>query len=289
MGDETQPTTKEIESDTTSTELLKPTPLDVLEGNPFRRWFLGFSYPFRGLRYLLTRPVLWPWAIAPLIITIALLVGAGILTWWLTPHVVGWLWAQPAGGWLYVLWQVVVTCVTLLVFVLCALTLYLLSSLVASPFFDQLSEKVEIIERGPREEVSWKQFFLELWTSILHSLLSLALWLILMLFGALLNLIPGIGSVIDFVFVTVCTAFLLSREMMEGPMSRRNYSFRQKLAFVWKHRAIAQGFGTGTAILLWIPLMNLLTMPIAVVGGTRLFLRIEDQERLNAEEASTTD
>jgi CysZ protein len=71
------------------------------------------------------------------------------------------------------------------------------------------------------------------------------------------------------------TALFLSREMMDGPMSRRRYRFRRKLRIVRSQLPLMLGFGMACAGLLWVPLLNFVFMPVSIVGGTLLFLTIE--------------
>ena len=61
-----------------------------------------------------------------------------------------------------------------------------------------------------------------------------------------------------------------------GPASRRGYGVRQRLTLLMVRPLTTLGFGVAVSILLFVPILNLFLMPLAVAGGTRLFLDLSE-------------
>jgi CysZ protein len=241
----------------------------------------GLGGPWRGFRYLLGNRELWPWIFIPVLINVVLIGGAYWGASWAAPLLLGALWPMPTGGFAFTVWQTVAMGVGLLLFVLGVVFLYALSGIVGTPFYDYLTARVEAQVAGLREEdFDWTQFRKDVMQSIGHSLLAFGLWLSVMIPLACVGLIPGLGQLLELVLGLSFTSLFLAREMMDGAMSRRRYSFRYKLRVVRSQWLVMLGFGGACAVLLWIPLANFLFMPVSVVGGTLLFLDLEDSSVL---------
>lgn len=247
----------------------------------WERYRLGVRYAFYGVRLVTSQPSLWPLVIAPALINLGLLVAAFVGAWWAIPAMLSWLWSpDPAttSGLLVVLWTVARWLLIGVVVVLAAAGLYLISGLIASPFLDKLSERVETMVLGPYDEpVSLRVVVGDLVVSVTHSILSLLLWAGVMLSLLTLNLVPVVGSVLEVVLSIMVSAFFVSRETMDGAMSRRRLSFAHKLRVVRAHNVLLQGFGQISAAMLWIPLLNFVALPMATAGGTLLFCHLELQ------------
>jgi CysZ protein len=69
-------------------------------------------------------------------------------------------------------------------------------------------------------------------------------------------------------------AFFLTLEFTDLTLARHGYRLRQRLQLLRHHPGLTAGFGLGTSLLLWIPVVNVLCVPIAVVGGTALALSL---------------
>jgi len=254
--------------------------INLESGSVFRRFAIGFSFPFRGLAFVVRTPSLWPWVILPVVFMAALIVGAGFMAMWAVPKLLGLVWAAPAAGLGFYLWRAAAVLLWGTVFVLSTIVLYLCFGILATPFYDQLSERTEAALIGPREDVSWTQWWGDILQSVLHSLCAFALWAVFVCISLVLSIIPVAGQVLDFLIGGSLTAFLLAREMMDGPMSRRRFTFRTKVRVVWGNLAVAWGFGVATSLFLAVPVLNLFSLPCAVVGGTRLFVQLERQQLL---------
>lgn len=245
----------------------------------------GFTCFRIGASTVLRQPLLWPYVFVPALLTLTALVLAlsasfSIFEWTLG----GWLTPAPGAS---ALWAALLTgsrwALRFLLVALCGLAAYLVAGLIAVPFNDQLSSTIEAELIGTKETaVSWPEKLGDLWMSLRHTAAGLLLWAVCMAVLFLLNLLPGIGSVVGTVASVGVSSLLLARETMDGCMSRRRLSFRHKLRVVRANVWLCLGLGMGAWLFMWIPLMNFLVLPMAVVGGTRMFCWLERQQRIPA-------
>jgi CysZ protein len=250
-------------------------------GGVFRRFFTGFSYPFRAMRLLLRHPRLLTLIIIPAFLNLILLglVLIAALVW--APDLTGLVWNRPAvdsfwSGLLFGLWVVATVLFGFLMMTLGIVVVYALAGILATPFTDYLSEKVEELVLGPRESgFQWKIFMGDIWLSVSHSALNLVLYLAILLPMLALNLVPVAGNILFVAVSSTLTVYFMARDMLDGPLSRRRLSFRSKLRYVWRHRVLMAGLGAASALLLWVPLLNFLCLPLAMTGGTLLFCHLE--------------
>lgn len=240
----------------------------------------GMGYVPRGARVLLAHHELWPYVGLPILVTMAALTAAGWVTWWGVPTLLDLLWVPAAdtAPLLLGFWAVARVLLSGSLFVMALVFWYFAAGIMVIPFNDKLSERVEALVLGAyEEEFSWRVLLGDLSLSVVHSVVGLVLWAVTMFSLFLLNLVPGVGSVVSTVLSFGASGFFLSRETMDGALSRRRMSFRHKLKTVWANLAVAEGFGMVAAVTMWIPLLNFLTLPIAVVGGTLLLCHLEQQ------------
>jgi CysZ protein len=249
----------------------------------------GFRLPFEGARLLWRERRLWgpaavPFALSLLAFTAVfyLIVShAGALhafaTAWM-PELVAtrwfqWIWIGPA----LLLLKLTGAFLFLALAGACVLAAFLLASLLASPFHDALSRRVEEIEAGVvrddtgdglvgalreagralREEGRRLSFFL----AVVGSLLAMGV------------LVPG-AHLVTGPAATAFTVLFLPLDYASYTLDRRRFSFRDKRRWVFGHGAVMVGFGAAAFLTCMVPLLNFAAMPLLVVGGTLLALRL---------------
>lgn len=255
----------------------EPTDSKLTRGSAPARFLTGLRYPLAGLRHLAATPRLWPYVVVPVFLTIVMIGSAGWLAWTWGPEALGVVWQAPAGDGALAsaasaAWHVVLVLVRMILFVVGAIAFYAVGGLVAVPFNDFLSQAVEeSILPARNEPFTWGLFVSDMRMSLSHSLLGLFCYVAVLVPVLLLNVVPGIGSVAATGLGGVVTAVFLAREMLDGPLSRDRLPFGVKLEVLKGHRALVLGFGGATAGLLWVPGLNLLSIPCSVVGGTLLY------------------
>lgn len=249
---------------------------EIVSGSAFQRFGRGFSFAFRGLRYLRDHPDLWGWVAIPAVLNLGFFFFGVVSSWLLAPQLLGMVWTRPEQGAAVALWVLTAWALRLALAAIVGMGVYMLAGLLASPFNEVISEKVEQHELGNAGEPwGWPVFLRDTFWSVVHSLATMALYIGVMAPLVLLNIIPGIGSAIFTVCSWTVTAFFLAREMLDGSTSRRRMSLLQKFALVRQHKALMGGFGFGTNLLLWIPLLNFVCLPVGVISATLLYVELE--------------
>jgi len=252
-----------------------------------------FSLP-RGALYLIARPSLWYLAAVPVLISVVLFVSFAVLCFFLMDPLLDrlqelpapvhpssaldWIGYAPAAAlhwgathaprWL---WQAVLW---VLFFLVMWLTFITLVNIVAGPWNEALSARIEDLlagtDRAPPDDLS--QNLRDLARGIRHSLIRLCIFWTVYLPLLILSLIPtGVTELLFLVVGIPWSSFFVALEFADIPESRRRRGLWDKFRTVWAHRAPMMGFGVASFFLLMIPLVNLLTVPVAVTGMTLLY------------------
>lgn len=235
----------------------------------------GLLAPLRGAGFMAKNKTLIPLAVIPVILNTILFALFFFLSLkyfnkWLTsilPQSEEWYWVA-----LIYLLMIVLIIVLLLAIVLAFVAV---ANILASPFNDALSAKTEMIITGRKDEpFSISAVIKEVGRTIVEELKKILFYLVAMGVIFLFNLIPVIGSVIYVVLGSALTVFWLGLSFLDYSFARKQYKFGQKLKFIKAHPATSFGFGLSIFVGVLIPVFNLFFFPIAVVGGTLLYLEI---------------
>lgn len=248
----------------------------------------GFWAPLRGLGYLLRNRPLWKYVWIPVLINLALFAGLGGLFVLLFPSMVGLI--LPGGdAWYWVVLRAILWVIgSALVLLLFLLIFTAVGTVIAGPFNDLLSERVEQMSRGRLPEnlggiwAQSKRSLRSAWESLKHVAVYLSGSIVLLVW----NVVPGVGSAIYTILGTVWTLLFLALEFGDYYLARHVVRFRTRWAMVWAHRWASLGFGAGCGMLLMIPFLNLFLMPGAVAGGTLLWMELEPPEARARSKAS---
>ena len=152
---------------------------------------------------------------------------------------------------------------------------FLAASLVASPFHDVLSRRVERVETGSVVDLAGaglRGLVRDSATVAFADLQRVTLFLSLQGVVLLAGLVPGLQIVAGPALIAV-TMFFLPLEYGSYALDRRGYRFRAKLAWLRAHLGRSLGFGAASCLLCAVPLVNLAALPILVTAGTLLVLR----------------
>ena len=244
----------------------------------------GLSYAFRGGRfvYFEHRGLARYWVFPILITALALasvFYGAGSLyddlgdaIWSFFPD----SWSEAtgvAGALLKGLRWIIEILSGILITLLGLVLVLILSSVVAAPFNDALSEAVErILTGGAAPPFSLTRMVADIVRTIRLELGKVLLYAAIVgpMFLASF-FIPGLGQIVSLIGFAL-TAIFLGVDYVDWPAARRDWSVGDRIGFARRQLAAVAGFGTGVWLLLFIPLVNLFFMPAAVAGGTMLFV-----------------
>ena len=247
-------------------------------------FFDGTGHLMRGFGFLASRPKLWPWAILPTLINFLLLVAMivvlihyfGDIHAWLS-GVVGSLDIENPTAWYWhivdgIFW-VLNLLLKLLIFIvgliISLVVAYGLSFVVAGPFNDILSERVEIMVTGIEPPpFTLKRFVWEIARTIRVETVKAIILIAIPAVLFILNIIPVVGGILYIVLTCMFGAWDMGFSYAELPLGRRAASFKERVAFGRAHRWALMGLGIGFII----PFFALLFAAPMAVGGTLLYL-----------------
>lgn len=248
----------------------------------------GFGLPLAALRLLLRERRLWPFAAVPLLLSVAAVLGAvafvvafagelHALTSGLFPALhaetwYAWLWVGPLAALFFVLDKLLF----LLAAALAVAVAFVLASLLAAPFHDALSRRVEeLLEGGVQERAepglagALRQGGRALRDELRRLLFLVVLMLPIAAFGLL---VPGGQLLAGPAFAGVSMLFL-ALDYTSYTFDRRGIRFAEKRRWLRRHLGASLGFGGAALLLCAVPGLNLLALPVLVVAGTLLALR----------------
>jgi CysZ protein len=251
-----------------------------------RELFQGAAYAVRGMALLRKYPGLARYWSVPIVLTSLALLGSLVLAVRYHDDLLGLLWTEPvrrdALSWLawgsYWFARALTFVVSL---ALLALGCIALSTLIAAPFNDALSEAIEFRETGrTAPPFSLPRALADASRTMAFESLKLAGFVLVM--GPLWLttwLLPGLGQVLYAVLGGTITVTYFALDYIDWPASRRGWSIRKRLSLVWQRPLLMLGFGAAVWACLFVPFLNLAFMPIAVAGGTRLVLDLEAEQQ----------
>lgn len=234
-----------------------------------------------AFRMLLTRSELWRWCLLPMLLNLVLFAAAlaAFFGWVLDPLTVQlqahldvgapsawyeWLWIGPLRLVAWALRFVLIALAAVAVY----MTFAVVGGVIAAPFLEALSVRVERIRTGSAVEPSesiWQAAGRALREAAKRAAFLAALYLGVFLVG----LVPGLQPVAAVAFAAISAAFL-ALDYTSFALDRRGIPFREKRRWLWHHRSAMLGFGGVGLLTLLVPGLNFACLPWLVTAGTLL-------------------
>lgn len=233
------------------------------------RFFRGMGYFGRGWRVAFGSGHVVPFVLLPALVTVAVAGGGSFLAWrWASDFV-----HRHAGGH-GALWGALVWLFVTLFVAATAYVLYVASCLLATaPFAGVLSERAERAHTGqPVPPTTWRQALALSARGVGHTLLGVLLYLTIAVPLFVLHWAVPVLSPFVWVAGIVQAALFFAFDAFSEPLHRRGASWGAKWRFIGTHLAESLGFGVGVALLMMVPLFSVIVTPVAIVGGTLLYL-----------------
>ncbi|CAM3298536.1 EI24 domain-containing protein [Kibdelosporangium persicum] len=238
----------------------------------------------QGLGILLRRPKLLLLGAIPAVLTTLLLLGGmiALVTWiddlatWVTPFADDW----SAG------WQTTIRIAAGVALFAAAVTIGLigfsaLTLAIGAPFYEYIAEKVEDDLGGVPDAVDlpwWRLLGMGIRDGIILVLWSLLYTIPLFVAG----FIPVVGQFVVPVLMAMVAAWFLALELVAVPFYRRGMALRQRRAHMRKRRMLTLGLGLPASLLCAIPLLAIIVMPVAFVGGVLVAREVLSQSHVDA-------
>lgn len=242
----------------------------------------GLLSPLGGAVFFKNHPRLITYAVIPIIINTVLFVvffyfSLGYFNRWLEallPREQAWYWVALT----YLLTVVLV----LILLIIIVFTFTVLANLLASPFNDALSSRTETLALGLKspEPFSIKAIIRETGRTIIEELKKIVFFLGTLALISLLNLVPVLGQVLSLILGGLLTILWLGLNFLDYSLARHGYRLGAKLKFVRSNFIPVFGYGLGVFAGLLVPVLNLAFIPLAVVGGTLLYLDLSGDGNL---------
>jgi len=258
------------------------------EGRRLRDAADGLAIHAEGLRLLRRERSLWRLALVPFLIALAalLVTGALLFAYLDVVHAVAtaWIPALEAGGWYTWLWIgparalafVVGLLLTAALMGLALVLAFLVANVLASPFLDALSRRVEAVVEGRVEEIEDAGVFgliREGGRAMSEELRRLFFFALIQGVVLLLGLVVPGGQLLAPPVMVAITILFLPLDYASYTLDRRRVRFREKRRWIRRHRLAMIGFGAGAFATLVVPGLNFVALPALVVSGTLLALR----------------
>nr|HPM41527.1 EI24 domain-containing protein [bacterium] len=243
-----------------------------------REFSRGFGALVRGFAFLASHPRLWVWALLPTLINLAILSAMliafvhyyGDVYAWLTAHIGRPDIADPQTWYSHLadalLWvanlllQALLVLVSLIVLLVVA---YALSFVVAGPFNDALSERVETLVTGDEPPpFKFAKFLADVARTVRIEAVKAAILVAIPVVLFALNLIPILGGALYVILTILFGAWDLGFSYADIPNGRRVVPFSSRWRFARENRWAMMGLGAGFAI----PFCSLIFAAPMVVG-----------------------
>jgi uncharacterized protein involved in cysteine biosynthesis len=248
----------------------------------------GARIHWEGLRLLGRERRLWALALVPLLASVVLAgatlagiaayageIHAFVTAWMPAPEassVWSWLWVGPARAGLALL--------GVLLFAIAAgaalVVAFLLASVLAAPFLDALSRRVEGVLLGRVHEEGGgglgavvRESGRAVWEEAKRTLAFLGAQLGIALVGLV---VPG-AQLVAAPAAVLLTMLFLPLDYASFALDRRRVRFREKRRWMRERTSLLLGYGGAAFALCLVPGLNFLAMPVLVASGTLLALR----------------
>jgi CysZ protein len=230
---------------------------DYRTRNPLYHIVWGVRFFFLGMRTLVRNADLLTLSMIPMLLTLVLLMGLIFGSAWIVGRFIG----DAVRVEIRIVAQVLMFLLTFLI----AYFLYLpVARVLLAPFAEALSRKTRVIDTGRtihQKNQGWGRAMLEgLKLVIFQATIALAA----LAFGLAF---PPVGAPLGI----AVAIFLGGLDFFDMPL-------RNKLGVIWRNKALALGFGAATYLMLLIPVINMLALPVGVVGATLLIDALEFED-----------
>ncbi|HKQ80541.1 MAG TPA: EI24 domain-containing protein [Blastocatellia bacterium] len=231
--------------------------------NPLYHFVWGVRFFFSGMRTLIRHSELLSLSLVPMLLTLVLLLGLAAAGAW----AVGWYFGDFLGAGLRIVAQILAFLLVLLI----ACFLYLpLARVLLAPFAEALSRRTHVINTGQTVRQSNQSWARAMWEGLKLVMFQLVITLVVLALGLAF---PPVGAPVG----VAVAIFLGGLDFFDVPLSTQGLGLRKKLGVIWRNKSLALGFGAAVYLALLIPVINMLALPVGVIGATLLTDSLPDE------------
>ncbi len=223
--------------------------------------------PFRGFVFLQEHPALIRFLLIPWALLLFFLGAFAFLSFTFFPDLQGWLLGDMEGFFRSVL-SIFLAIMLGLVAILLA---FLFSQLLSAPIYTRLAAETRSLYTGiPARPAGG--VYADVVLPILSQAQKIVLFLVPQVPLLLLNLVPVVGSIVYLALNTVFTLFWIAMDYFDYPLDTESHplTVTNRIQYVFQHFPMTSGFSATMMLVLYIPVVNLLVLPVGVIGATLL-------------------
>lgn len=248
--------------------------------NNFRKDFSRGLAAFTGVLAFVSQHKMWKFFVVPALLTLLLFGGVFFGAWTLSPKLVGWLGDvtnyedmnfKGAGK----LIQLINALLSVVLFILVLLPFYYLYKIIIltllSPFLSYVSEKTEFYLTGNKYDFSWNQMGKDVLRGLRLTGRNLSREIPLTLLFIVLAFVPIIG-IISPILIFINSAYFAGMGLMDPFFERRKKNVKETVVSIRQQRGYALACGAVFNLLIFIPIIGILTAPLIAVIGTTIGL-----------------
>lgn len=168
----------------------------------------------------------------------------------------------------WLLWPLFALAVALVVFY----GFTLVANLVGAPFNGRLAAEVERLETGKLPQGGDLPFAAAILPALGSEIQKIGYYLLRAIPLLVLFVIPGLNLLAPPLWLLL-NAWFLALEYCDFSLENHDVPFSKQKQWLRRHRWGAIGFGSAVVLMMMVPLLNLATMPAAVIGATLFVTR----------------
>ncbi len=238
-------------------------------------FFTSAMGPFRGLSFLRQHPRLIRFLLLPWGLLICLTALLFFLSFSFFSDLQGWLFGDMSGF----LRSTLSFFLGLLLVLLSLLLAFLLSQLLSAPIFTRMAAETRSIYTGiparPAEGI-----YADVVLPVLSQAQKITLFLLPQIPLLFLNFVPVVGSIVYVLLSTLFTLFWIALDYFDYPLDTESdpLNVGDRVRYIFRHLPMTSGFSTTMLLILYIPIVNLIILPVGVIGATLLHCDVVKSE-----------
>jgi CysZ protein len=242
-------------------------------------FFKGMVYVFSGVRYVFTNG-LKRFIFIPIAFNLVLFLTSLYLIYhYVAPFSDYYISKLPS--WLGFLNDLILILFFIVFFLLFICTFTVLFNVLAAPFNGLLAEKAQLLfYRSAIPSISFTEMIVR---SIKRQGQFLAYFIPRFLGLIILFFVPLIQPIYPFLWI-LFTGWVLSTQYQDLTMDNNLINFKQMQAMMKQKTMLSLGFGFTINLISFIPFLNLITVPAAVIGGVMLYCEEHKHVRLTKQQ-----
>lgn len=237
-----------------------------------RKFSDSFFAPYIGGKLIFNKPKLFKYIIIPIILNIIIYLGFIVVSYYTFGNLLNYFLFNPSSFWQYILYYILALVIgmSLLFIILISFTFVL--NILAAPFNELLCMKILDLfdHKFEHQKIS---ILKETQRIIIVEIKKIIFLGILAIISFFINFLPVL-SPLSFLI----SSFILAYYYIDYALELNKYSFKNRLIFIFKNLFSIITFGISIGIIMFIPFINLLSLPICISGASILFIKLNKEK-----------